>query len=129
MSPEGGPLRFGMAKNFDTSCSIGPYIVVIEKNPDEIEIKTLVNGELRQKYKVSEMAFSFGEYLEFLSRDFTFYPGDLLSGGTGAGTAADASKTDDQGVPLPDLFLKPGDKIEINSPQIGSLLSEVVPSK
>ena len=76
-----------------------------------------------------EHAASFGEYLEFLSRDFTFYPGDLLSGGTGAGTAADASKTDDQGVPLPDLFLKPGDKIEINSPQIGSLLSEVVPSK
>ena len=129
MSPEGGPLRFGMAKNFDTSCSIGPYIVVDEKKPNEIEIKTLVNGELRQNYKVSAMAFSFGEYLEFLSRDFTFYPGDLLSGGTGAGTAADASKTDDQGIPLPELFLKPGDKIEINSQQIGSLLSEVVPSK
>ena len=50
---------------------------------------TLVNGECRQRFNTRDMVFTFGEYLEYLSRDFTLYPGDIISGGTAAGTAAD----------------------------------------
>ena len=47
--------------------------------------------------------------------------GDMISGGTGAGTAADSSQTGDDGKPLPDRFLKPGDVVDITAPQIGTL--------
>jgi 2-keto-4-pentenoate hydratase/2-oxohepta-3-ene-1,7-dioic acid hydratase in catechol pathway len=125
MSPEGGPLVFGMQKNFDNSCSIGPCIVVGEVDALKVDLETLVNGEVRQKFQSGEMAFSYGEYAEYLSRDFTFYPGDIISGGTGAGTAADSSETGADGKPVPDRFLKPGDLVEIKSPQIGTLRTHV----
>lgn len=126
ISPEGGPLKFAMQKNFDTSCSIGPCILVSDDDPAEIVLETLVNGELRQKFRVGDMVYSFGDYMEFLSRDFTFYPGDMISGGTGAGTAGDSSPTLEDGKPAPERFLKPGDVVEIRAPEIGTLRTHVV---
>jgi len=118
---EPGPLKFAMQKNFDNSCSIGPCIVVGEDPSIDLDIETTVNGESRQKFNAGSMVFSYGEYLAHLSRDFTFYPGDMLSGGTGAGTAADSSPTQPDGKPRPDRFLKPGDVVEISTPTIGTL--------
>jgi 2-keto-4-pentenoate hydratase/2-oxohepta-3-ene-1,7-dioic acid hydratase in catechol pathway len=114
-------LNFNMAKNFDTSVSLGPCIVVGELDPQAIPVQTRVNGELRQDYTSQEMTFSFAEFIEFLSRDFTFYPGDLVAGGTGAGTAMDSSRPGDER-----LFLKPGDTVEVSSPAIGTLTNQVV---
>jgi len=125
MSPEGGPMKFAMQKNFDNSCSIGPCIVVGEVGIMDVDLETIVNGDVRQKFRSGEMAFSYGEYLEYLSRDFTLYPGDMISGGTGAGTAADSSQTGDDGNPLPDRFLKVGDVVDIVSPQIGTLRTNI----
>lgn len=128
MSPEHGPMVFAMQKNFDNSCSIGPCIVVDELDPLDVDIETLVNGERRQHFNSGDMAFSYGEYAEYLSRDFSFYPGDILSGGTGAGTAADSSQTGEDGKPLPDRFLRPGDQVDITSPVIGTLRTSIVES-
>jgi acylpyruvate hydrolase len=125
MSVEGGPMKFAMQKNFDNSCSIGPCIVVGEVGIMDVDLETRVNGDVRQKFRSGDMAFSYGEYLEYLSRDFTLYPGDMISGGTGAGTAADSSQTGDDGKPLPDRFLKIGDVVDIVSPQIGTLRTNV----
>jgi 2-keto-4-pentenoate hydratase/2-oxohepta-3-ene-1,7-dioic acid hydratase in catechol pathway len=71
------------------------------------------------------MVFSFGEYLEHLSRDFTFYPGDMISGGTAAGTAADASPLLADNTPSPEYFLKPGDVVDIVSPVVGTLRTRI----
>ena len=49
----------------------------------------------------------------------------MISGGTGAGTAADSSQTGADGKPLPDRFLKPGDVVDIVSPQIGTLRTHI----
>jgi 2-keto-4-pentenoate hydratase/2-oxohepta-3-ene-1,7-dioic acid hydratase in catechol pathway len=121
-----GPLKFGMVKNFDTSCSVGPCIVVDEVDPSAVDIALFVNGEQRQNFNTRDMVFSFGEYLEYLSRDFTLHPGDLISGGTAAGTAADSSALLSDRTPSPDRFLKPGDRVELRSPVIGSLRASVV---
>jgi acylpyruvate hydrolase len=129
MSPEGGPLKFGMQKNFDNSCSIGPCIVVDEVDAMKVDLETIVNGDVRQKFQSGDMAFSYGEYAEYLSRDFTLYPGDIISGGTGAGTAADSSPTGEDGKPVPDRFLKPGDLVEIQSSQVGTLRTHVTESE
>jgi acylpyruvate hydrolase len=122
----GGPLNFAFPKNFDTSCSLGPCIAVGEANPTNIDLETLVNGERRQRFNTRDMVFTFGEYLEYLSRDFTLYPGDIISGGTAAGTAADSSELLPDGSSAPGRFLKPGDLVEMNSPSIGSLRTRVV---
>jgi 2-keto-4-pentenoate hydratase/2-oxohepta-3-ene-1,7-dioic acid hydratase in catechol pathway len=122
----GGPLNFNLPKNFDTSCSLGPCIAVGEADPTNVDIETLVNGERRQRFNTRDMVFTFGEYLEHLSRDFTLYPGDIISGGTAAGTAADSSELLPDGTSAPERFLKPGDIVEMRSPSIGSLRTRVV---
>lgn len=119
------PLNFAMSKNFDTSSSLGPCIVVGEVDPHDVTIETRVNGELRQQYNTSEMVFSFEEYLEYLSRDFTLFSGDIISGGTGSGTAMDSSPRDAKGVSAPDRFVKVGDVVEVSSPQIGTLRNRI----
>ena len=122
----GGPLNFNFPKNFDTSCSMGPCIAVGEADPTNIDMETLVNGECRQRFNTRDMVFTFGEYLEYLSRDFTLYPGDVISGGTAAGTAADSSELLPDKTSAPERFLKPGDVVEMRSPSIGSLRTLVV---
>jgi 2-keto-4-pentenoate hydratase/2-oxohepta-3-ene-1,7-dioic acid hydratase in catechol pathway len=125
----GGPFNFVFAKNFDASCSLGPCIAVGEADPTNVDLETLVNGERRQHFNTRDMVFTFGEYLEYLSRDFTLYPGDIISGGTAAGTAADSSELLPDGSSAPERFLKPGDVVEMNSPAVGALRTQVVTKK
>ena len=115
-----------MAKNFDQSCSLGPCIVVGELDPSDIEVETWVNGERRQQFNTRDMVFSYWEYIEYLSRDLTLYPGDIISGGTAAGTAADSSPRLADGQLAPERFLKAGDVVEIRSPAIGTLRARIV---
>jgi acylpyruvate hydrolase len=122
------PMSYNLAKNFDGSSPIGPVIVVREDlDPAAIDVETRVNGEVRQRYNSSAMIFSFGEVLEYLSTDFTFVPGDIISGGTAMGTAADQTPPPADGSKRPtDLFVKPGDTVEVWSPQIGLLTNRIV---
>jgi 2-keto-4-pentenoate hydratase/2-oxohepta-3-ene-1,7-dioic acid hydratase in catechol pathway len=125
----GGPSRpvsFNLQKNFDYSTSLGPCIVVGELDPLNIEVETKVNGAPRQKYNTKDMVYSFGELLEYLSEDLTFVPGDIVSGGTGAGTAQDSTKPNPDGTRPTDLFLKKGDVVEVSSAKIGSLTNKIV---
>ena len=124
-----GPYRFAMGKNFDGSCSLGPCIAVGEADPSATDVETLVNGEQRQAFNTRDMVFSFAEYLEFLSRDLTLYPGDIISGGTAAGTGADSSPLLPDGTSPPDRYLKPGDSVTIHSPAVGSLRARIVEAR
>lgn len=119
-SPESGRMNFAMSKNFDGSCSLGPCILV-GADAANIDVITEVSGERRQAYNTRDMVFSFGECLAFLSQDLTLYPGDIISGGTAAGTAQDSSPLIGDGLLAPERFLKVGDVVEISSPQIGTL--------
>ena len=113
-------VSYNLQKNFDGAASIGPCIVVGELEPQNVDVETRVNEVVRQRYNTREMIWSFGEVLEFLSQDFTFVPGDVIAGGTSAGTAADQSRRFEGKRPL-DLFLKIGDVVEVSSPQVGAL--------
>lgn len=118
-------LSLNLAKNYDTACSIGPCIVVDEiEDPQTIDLQTRVNGELRQQGSTRDMVFSFAEFLAHLSRDLTMAPGDLISGGTPAGTAGDSSEYHD-GVPSDKRFVHDGHEVEVSSPQIGALRNRV----
>jgi acylpyruvate hydrolase len=124
--PQGRPISYNLAKNFDGSTSMGPCIAVGELDHRNINAETRINGEVRQSYNTKEMIWSFGEVLEYLSRDFSFVPGDVIAGGTSAGTAADMSRRKSESAQSPNLFLKVGDVVELSSPQIGKLTNRIV---
>jgi acylpyruvate hydrolase len=125
-SPDSGRLNFAMVKNFDGSSSIGPCILVGEADPSNVDVTTRVNGEARQSFNTRDMVFSFGECMAFLSRDLTLYPGDIISGGTAAGTAQDSSEIIGDGKLSTERFLKVGDEVEVASSMIGALRSSIV---
>lgn len=121
------PLKIGMSKNFDGSFSVGPCIVAGEDiDPANVDVETWVNGERRQQFNTRDMIFSFGEFLQYITTDFTMHPGDIISGGTAKGTAADSSPRLPEGGSAPERFLKPGDHVEIRSPKIGTLAARIV---
>ena len=115
-------------KSFDGSKSIGPCIVVGEVDPSNCQVQTLVNGSIRQDFNNGDMIHSYGEILAQVSSDLTLFPGDVLTGGTGPGTAMDTSVPSDDGRTPLDLMLKPGDDVEVRSPGIGSLRGRVASS-
>jgi 2-keto-4-pentenoate hydratase/2-oxohepta-3-ene-1,7-dioic acid hydratase in catechol pathway len=119
-------LNFNLAKNFDTSVTLGPCIVVGELDPQDVQVQTRVNGELRQDYNSKTMTFSFAEFVELLSRDFTLLPGDVIAGGTGAGTVMDANRPAPGGAWPQEKFLQVGDKVEVSSPPIGTIRNQIV---
>lgn len=119
-------ISYNLAKNFDGSTAVGPCIAVDEVDPEDVQVETSVNGSVRQSFNSRDMIYGWGEVLEYLSRDFTLVPGDILSGGTGAGTAADKTVPGPDGSRSQELFLKRGDVLEVTSPAIGTLRVTVV---
>lgn len=119
--------RFAFDKNFDGSFTLGPSIIVREDvDFDDMPIETKVNGEPRQHFSSKDMIFSFGEMVAFGTRDFTLYPGDIVSGGTGGGTGMDSSPRGADGTKSTERFLQPGDVVEVSSPKVGTLRHRIV---
>lgn len=123
--PSDRGLFFG--KNFDTSAPMGPCIVTTDEigDPHSLAMKLKINGVTRQDGSMRNMIRKFPFWIAFLSCDMTLYPGDIVCGGTCAGTALDTSPRDAEGKTRPDNFLKPGDVIEAWVEKIGVLRNPV----
>jgi len=106
-------------KNFDSSGSIGPWIVTADEieSFDALELETRVNGEVRQSDSTDNLIFPFEDLIGYISSFMTLEPGDIISTGTppGAGARFD-----------PPIYLKPGDIVEVSSPLIGTLRNGIV---
>lgn len=76
--------HFTRSKGYDTFCPLGPEIVS-GLNPDELQLKCRVNGELRQDGNSSDMVFGSYQLLSFVSQVMTLLPGDVVITGTPAG--------------------------------------------
>jgi 2-keto-4-pentenoate hydratase/2-oxohepta-3-ene-1,7-dioic acid hydratase in catechol pathway len=132
IGPDNPQSGFTRAKNFDTSICGGPYIAVGEfSDPQNIDWETRVNGQVRQQGNTKGMTFSFAEYLEYMSDNMYILPGDVISAGTTAGTAQDSSpilETPEGRQPIraPELFLHPGDVVEVSNAVMGTLRNPVV---
>jgi 2-keto-4-pentenoate hydratase/2-oxohepta-3-ene-1,7-dioic acid hydratase in catechol pathway len=101
-------------KSFDTFAPTGPCIVTKSElpNPDNIRIRTWVNGDLRQDGNTKDMIFSVAQIIHRLSRIMTLEPCDIIATGTPSGVAM-AMK--------PPKWLKPGDVVRIEIEGIGVL--------
>jgi len=119
---------FFLAKNFDASAPMGPCIVTADEmgDPHKLRMRLKVDGEVRQDGTQEDMIRGYPFWISFLTRDQTFYPGDVICGGTCAGTALDTTPRGPEGKTDPARFLKPGQVVEAWVERIGTLRNPVV---
>lgn len=105
-------------KSFDTFCPMGPYLLTADEVPDPhtLDIRCWVNGELRQDSNTRELVFKVHDLLAYISRTSTLMPGDVLVTGTPGGVGVFRD---------PQIFLKPGDLVEIEIDKLGRLSNRV----
>jgi 2-keto-4-pentenoate hydratase/2-oxohepta-3-ene-1,7-dioic acid hydratase in catechol pathway len=103
---------FTMGKSFDTHGPIGPWIVTADEIADaqNLNLRCLVNGELRQSSNTSQMIYSVAEQIEYLSTAFTLESGDLIATGTPEGVGIAMN---------PRRFLRGGDLVRCEIDGIG----------
>jgi len=105
-------------KSFDTFCPLGPYLLTTDEvaDPHRLEILCRVNGEVLQHSNTDQLIFDIPTLVEFISRTSTLLPGDVICTGTphGVGVFRD-----------PQVFLKPGDVVEVEIEGLGRLRNPV----
>ncbi|MFH2092941.1 MAG: fumarylacetoacetate hydrolase family protein [Pseudomonadota bacterium] len=118
----GGGKQWVKGKSFDTFCPFGPWIVTPDeiKNPDDLQVECLLNGEIMQTGNTREMIFSVARIISFLSESATLLPGTLILTGTPSGVGFTRQ---------PPVFLAPGDVVETRIEKIGVLKNLVAPEK
>jgi 2-keto-4-pentenoate hydratase/2-oxohepta-3-ene-1,7-dioic acid hydratase in catechol pathway len=97
------------AKGHDTFCPVGPWIVT-DLDPSDLDLRTEVNGELRQHSRTSLMIHDIGAIIEWVSAVMTLLPGDLILTGTPEGVGP----------------IEHGDTVSITIEGIGTLTNPVV---
>lgn len=126
--------NLGPGKNFDTCAPIGPAIVTAEELRDvqNLQVRTSVNGELRQSNSTAKMIWTCAQLVEFFSTFLTLQPGVVISTGTPGGTAwgSDAElggkKPMRKDVVTASGYLRPGDEVVCEIEGVGRLVNRVV---
>jgi 2-keto-4-pentenoate hydratase/2-oxohepta-3-ene-1,7-dioic acid hydratase in catechol pathway len=74
-------------KSFDTFTPMGPVLVTADEfgNPDDVELRCWVSGELRQKASTRDLIWSVARLVSYASSVTTLHPGDVITTGTPAG--------------------------------------------
>jgi 2-keto-4-pentenoate hydratase/2-oxohepta-3-ene-1,7-dioic acid hydratase in catechol pathway len=110
-----GQFNVTQGKNFDASGGIGPWIVTGIDLTKPLHLLTRKNGEVTQEDSTANMIFSFGDIIAYATTFMTLKAGDVIC----TGTPVKKIKSD------PPVWLKPGDTIEVECPEIGTLRNAV----
>jgi 5-oxopent-3-ene-1,2,5-tricarboxylate decarboxylase / 2-hydroxyhepta-2,4-diene-1,7-dioate isomerase len=100
------------AKGFDTFGPLGPYLVTADEVPDpgNLELRTYVNGELRQSGNTCNFIYTIGELIEYISDFMTLEPGDMIWTGTPKGIS----------------HIYPGDNLRLEISGLGALENSIL---
>ncbi|MDD2486010.1 MAG: fumarylacetoacetate hydrolase family protein [bacterium] len=107
--------QWARAKSFDTFCPLGPWIET-ELEPDGLDIMLRLNGTVMQSSNTSDMLFDCRNLISYCSRIATLHPGTVIMTGTPSGVGFSRN---------PPVFLKPGDRVEVEIEGIGTLYNGV----
>ena len=110
---------FTLGKSFDTHCPFGPWITTKDEieDPHNLDIKTWVDGELRQDSNTRHLVFDCCDQIATLTAAFTLEVGDLILTGTPSGV----------GIGLdPKQFLTKGQTVKIEIPELGYIENTIV---
>lgn len=110
-----------LGKSCDGFSPLGPYLVTADEvdNPNQLYLRTTVNGEIRQNSNTSDMIFPCNEIVSYISQYMTLEPGDIILTGTPEGVV--------MGKPLEEqIYLQPGDEVTVEIEKLGSLTNRMV---
>ncbi|MNZ38187.1 Ureidoglycolate lyase [compost metagenome] len=92
---------------------LGPYLVTADEvDLDTLRLQCLVNGQVMQDARVSQMAFPIAELIAELSFGMTLHAGDVIITGTPAGVG---------NARTPQVFLRDGDEVVVRGTGLGEL--------
>ena len=106
------PAQFNLGKSFDTFGPTGPYLVSTDSfaDPNDLQIVTTVNGEVRQNDRTSNMIFDIPTLISYISSITSLAAGDIILSGTPEGVGFRNGS-----------FLKDGDIVETAIEGIGTM--------
>lgn len=105
-------------KNFEHSGACGPWLVTADEIPDagQLILVTRLNGQEMQRAPTSQLIHPVAQLVSYVSSFAHLQPGDVISTGTPEGVGA--ART-------PPVWMKPGDRIEVEISQVGTLRNHV----
>ena len=106
------PAQFNLGKSFDTFGPTGPHLVSTDSfaDPNDLEIVTTVNGDVRQRDRTSNMIFDIPTLVSYISSITALSVGDIIFSGTPEGVGFRNGS-----------FLKDGDIVETTIEGIGTI--------
>jgi len=110
-----------LGKSCDGFSPLGPYLVTADEvgDPNNLDIRCIVNGKVRQHSNTSDMIFHCDEIVSYISQHMTLLPGDIILTGTPAGVVFGYPKEKQ-------VYLKPGDVVTIEIEKLGALTNRMV---
>jgi 2-keto-4-pentenoate hydratase/2-oxohepta-3-ene-1,7-dioic acid hydratase in catechol pathway len=111
--------QWTMGKNFDQTGGFGPELVTPDELPAGaagLRIVMRLNGQTMQESNTGNMIFNAAQLIAILSEAMTLEPGDVIATGTPSGVGY-ARK--------PPVFMRPGDRAEVEIESIGTLVNAV----
>ena len=111
--------QYFRGKSIDTGGPCGPWIVTPDELPDlarGLAITCKWNGEVMQSSNTDQLIFGIDHLISYVSRNMTLLPGDIITTGTPGGVGVFRD---------PQIFLKPGDTVEVEIEGIGTLTNPV----
>ena len=122
-----GKFNVTQGKNFDGIGSIGPWIATDVDLTKPLHLTVRKNGEVTQDDTTESMIFSFTDLIVYITTFMTLKPGDIISTGTPVKKGAKRPQNPplQAGQVSEEVWLKPGDTIEIECPEIGVLRNPV----
>ncbi len=123
--------QFGLGKNFEQSGSFGPWLMTPDEfgAPYDRVLTTRLNGIEKQHAPLSDMIFSVGEVIQYLSTGYALRPSDVLVMGTPG-----AIPPPEDWEPGPNdskrvrgrTHMNPGDTVEVEIEGLGTLINPIV---
>ncbi len=111
--------QFTPGKNFPATGAFGPWMVTADEIPDPttMTLATRLNGQEMQRATTDMLIFDIPHLIRYISDWTELEPGDVIPTGTPGGVGF---KRD------PQVFMKPGDVIEVDISGIGVLSNTIV---
>jgi 2-keto-4-pentenoate hydratase/2-oxohepta-3-ene-1,7-dioic acid hydratase in catechol pathway len=106
-------------KGCDTFAPIGPFMATPDEisDPHKLHLWLKLNGKTMQDGTTANFIFNIPHVISYTSRFMTLLPGDIISTGTPAGVGLGMK---------PNLYLKPGDVIELGIDGLGTATQKLV---
>ncbi|MED1469174.1 fumarylacetoacetate hydrolase family protein [Bacillus salipaludis] len=113
-----------LGKTCDNFSPMGPYLVTADEvgDPQSLNLKTIVNGEVRQNSNTSDMIFSVDRIVSYISMHMTLVPGDIILTGTPEGVILGYPEEKQ-------IYLKPGDVVTVEVEKLGVLTNTFTQEK